>query len=135
MARLTLRASEAVALATFAAREGRTMDVQEQATAASECLTRLHQALIAAGAPEGGDGGRTSPVPLRLLSTPAGRRLLDVLDAAVDAAEALDAERGDVLPGFIALQPGETRGTGYAEALSELRLRLRVEVKGPRGRD
>ena len=41
------------------------------------------------------------------------------------------AERGNVLPGDFPLQPGESRGTGWAETLSELALRLKIEVEGP----
>ena len=44
-------------------------------------------------------------------------------------------ERGDVLPVDIALQPGETRGIGWAETIAELAERLRVDVEGPRGRE
>ena len=42
------------------------------------------------------------------------------------------AERGNVLPAHLPLQPGESRGTGWAETLSNLAERLRVEVEGPR---
>lgn len=69
---------------------------------------------------------------LQSLSSPAAARLLDSLRAAIDAAEALDKERGHVLPEYIPLQPGETRGTGWAETLSEMVERLRLEVEGPR---
>jgi hypothetical protein len=51
--------------------------------------------------------------------------------AAVEAAEEVDAERGNVLPEDFPLQPGEPRGTGYAETISNLAERLRVEVEGP----
>ena len=52
---------------------------------------------------------------------------------AQEAAEAVDAEGGHVLPPFIPLQEGESRGTGWAETISNLTERLRVEVEGPRG--
>ena len=41
------------------------------------------------------------------------------------------SERGDVLPSHLPLQPGESRGTGWAKTLSELALRLKIEVEGP----
>jgi len=41
------------------------------------------------------------------------------------------AERGNVLPAHLPLQPGESRGTGWAETLSNLAKRLRAEVEGP----
>ena len=76
-----------------------------------------------------------APLPLRLFDTPATRRLLQALRDAQEAAEAVDAERGHILPGHIPLQPGESRGTGWAESVSNLAERLRVEVEGPRGRE
>jgi len=75
--------------------------------------------------------------PLRALAqadTPATRRLLAAVRAAVAAAEEVDAERGNVLPSHLPLQPGESRGTGWAETLSELALRLKIEVEGPTDR-
>ena len=36
------------------------------------------------------------------------------------------------LPPGTALQPGESRGTDLAESLSELLLRVRLEVEGPK---
>ncbi len=41
------------------------------------------------------------------------------------------AERGNILPFDFPLQPGESRGTDLAETLSELALRLKIEVEGP----
>ena len=128
-----LRASEAVAVATFAAREGDTLRAQEQLRGANDDLQRLHAGLQSAGASPPDGAGAPADVPLALLDTPATRRLLAALRAAVGAAEAVDAERGHVLPGFIPLLRGETRGTGWAETLSELAERLRVEVEGPTG--
>ena len=92
--------------------------------------------LVAGGADAGtgwGANGGGQATPLHLLDTPATRRLLDTLRLAVMDAEAVDEERGNVLPDSIALQPGESRGTGWAETLSEIALRLKIEVEGPRG--
>jgi hypothetical protein len=72
--------------------------------------------------------------PLRALaqaSTPNARRLLDALRHAVEVAEDVDAERGDVLAPDVPLLPGETRGTGWAETISNLAQRLKIEVEGP----
>ena len=38
---------------------------------------------------------------------------------------------GNVLPPDTPLLPGESRGTGWAETLSELAQRLKIEVEGP----
>ncbi len=46
-------------------------------------------------------------------------------------AERVDAARGHVVPVDTPLLPGESRGTGWAEILSELALRLKIEVEGP----
>lgn len=66
--------------------------------------------------------------------TAATRRLQDALAFAVTCAEEVDAERGNVMPDDFPLQPGESRGTGWAETLSEVALRLKIEVEGPRDR-
>jgi uncharacterized membrane protein YccC len=71
-------------------------------------------------------------VPLHLLSTDASRRLLEALRQAQECAEAVDAERGNSLPAEVPLQPGESRGTGYAETLSSIVQQLALEVEGPR---
>jgi hypothetical protein len=93
---------------------------------------KTYGALLSAGAkPATGTAGPADPVPLRLLNTHASRRLLNVLRDAQEAAEAVDAERGHVLPPDVPLQSGESRGTGYAEAVSEITERCRVEVEGP----
>jgi hypothetical protein len=108
--------------------------VRNLADEANDRAQGIRRALVRAGVSVP-DLPPPSPVPLHLLSTPAGRRLLEALRAAVEAAEAVDAERGNVLPADFPLQEGETRGTGYAESLSEILLRLRVEVEGPKGRE
>jgi len=102
-----------------------------------------YQLLHAAGgrAPEYDFPRPSDADPLRALAqadTPATRRLLELLREATAAAEEVDAERGDVLPPEFPLQPGESRGTGWAETLSELALRLKIQVEGPtrqRGRE
>lgn len=48
------------------------------------------------------------------------------------------SERGDVLAPDVPLLPGEMRGTGWAETISNLAQRLKIEVEGParaRGRE
>lgn len=65
--------------------------------------------------------------------TPAARRLLNLLEQTQDAAEEVDKERGNCLD-FEPPLPGESRGTDYAESLSELALRLRSELSAPTGR-
>jgi len=72
---------------------------------------------------------------LHLLDTPASRRLLSLLEEAQEATEEVDAERGRSLPGDVPLQPGESRGTDLAETISEIALRVRIEVNGPKGRE
>ena len=73
--------------------------------------------------------------PLELLDTPKSRALLEALKQIVPLAEAVDAERGHVIPDEIPLQEGESRGTGWAETLSTLVLQLALDVEGPKGRD
>jgi hypothetical protein len=103
---------------------------------ANEQAQRTYQQLYAAGgrAPGYDDAPRPDTDPLRALAlanTPAARRLLQALRDATAAAEEVDAERGHVLPPDTPLLPGESRGTGWAETLSELALRLKIEVEGP----
>ncbi len=64
------------------------------------------------------------------LDTPETRGLLAALEAALPVAEAVDEQRGNVLPERIETAPGETRGIDLAESLGELVLRLRREVFG-----
>lgn len=72
---------------------------------------------------------------LSKLDTSEARQLLEILVRAQEAAELVDAQRGNALPPHIPLQPGESRGTDFAEDLSYIVLRLRREVEGARGRD
>lgn len=125
------RAGDAAALAGALLHQGDTLQARELIDEARTLCRHMHQALADAGAPL---LPATAPAqtPLHLLSTPAARRLLSALGEAVAVAEALDAERGHVLPGDFPLLPGESRGTGWAETLSNLAERLRVEVEGPR---
>ena len=64
------------------------------------------------------------------LDTPETRALLAALEAALPVAEAVDEQRGNVLPGRIETPPGETRGIDLAESVGELVLRLRRELFG-----
>lgn len=72
--------------------------------------------------------------PKHLTDSPAVQRLLQALEEAIAAAEEVDAQMGWVLPADIPLQPGETRGTGWAETLGNLAEQLRHEVQPPRRR-
>ena len=75
-----------------------------------------------------------TPIGLDQLDTPDTRRLLALLEEAQAVAERVDAARGRALDIDFPLQPGESRGTDLAESLSELALRVRVEVEGPTDR-
>jgi hypothetical protein len=57
-------------------------------------------------------------------------------DAAPDlvTAEAVDAQRGNVLAGSVP-GPDGSRRSDYAESVSHLALRLAGEIEPPRGRD
>ena len=103
-------------------------------TSAVEASQMGLRTLLDAGARVKGIPAAAPADPLRALAladTPATRRLLTVLGQAVEAAEVVDAERGNVLPAHLPLQPDESRGTGWAETLSGLALRLKIEVEGP----
>jgi hypothetical protein len=104
-------------------------------TSAVEASQTGLRTLLDAGARVKGIPAAAPADPLRALAladTPATRRLLDLLREATAAAEEVDAERGNVLPPDVPLQPGESRGTGWAETISNLAERLRVEIEGPR---
>lgn len=86
---------------------------------------------------EGGARSRHRPTPRAaealppsMRSTTASRRLLEALHTAVELAEIVDAERGNVVSKDFPLLPGEPRGTGWAEALTLLTNKLREEVEG-----
>jgi hypothetical protein len=110
---------------------------------ANEHTQATHQLLYAAGgrAPEYDFPRPSDADPLCALSqadTLDTRELLRLVREAVAVAERVDAARGHVVPADTPLLPGESRGTGWAETLSELALRLRIEVEGPlraRGRE
>jgi hypothetical protein len=76
-----------------------------------------------------------SAIPLETLDTPHTRRLLALLMEAQEVAEQIDWERGRALDESVPLLPGESRGTDLAESISEIALRVRTEVHGPRGRE
>jgi len=73
------------------------------------------------------------PFPSYLLDTMARRRLLALLEEAQIIAERVDGARGRTISEDVALQPGESRGTDLAESISEIALRVRTEVHGPKG--
>ena len=136
-ARLTLTASREARQADYALHRGIVPEARERLTSVDRSAQEALRLLIEAGAarPEGVPAPKSDADPLRALAladTPATRRLLDLLRQATAAAEEVDAERGNVLPDDFPLQPGESRGTGWAETLSELALRLKIEVHGPR---
>jgi hypothetical protein len=118
--------------------EGRAVPVHELrplADAANNAIQRAHRFLLASGARDPDLPTTAAPVPLHLLDTPDSRRLLALLEEAQAAAERVDAERGRALPADTPLLPGESRGTDLAETISEIALRVRVEVQGPKGRE
>lgn len=80
------------------------------------------------------DAGTDSLARLSALRTPQSERLSDLLHAARDLAEQVDAERGDIVPETVTLPLGETRGTGWAEEIGRLSRRLDTEVFGPGGK-
>ena len=47
----------------------------------------------------------------------------------------VDAQRGRTVGEDVPLQPEESRGTDLAESISEIVLRVRIEVNGPQGRE
>lgn len=91
--------------------------------------------LLALGAEVPVGAPKPQPIPLEKLDTPDSRELLDLLRRAQEVAERVDASRGRSLPDSFSLQPGESRGTDLAEKLSQIVLRVRLEVEGPQGRD
>jgi hypothetical protein len=56
-----------------------------------------------------------------------------LLEEAQEAAEQIDWERGRVVGEDVELPPGQSRGRDLAESISEVALRVRIEVNGPRG--
>jgi hypothetical protein len=131
-------ALEMVAVLLEAEGERRAPDLELLRTLADEANDRAQQAyqlLYAAGGrePEEHSAASITETPLHLLSTHSTRALLAALRYALARAELVDAERGNVLPEDAELLPGESRGTGWAETISNLAERLRVEVEGPRG--
>jgi len=75
------------------------------------------------------------PIPLLALDTPDTRELLALLERAQAVAERVDAARGLSLPADVPLPQGQSRGTDIAETISEIALRMRTEVHGPKGRE
>ncbi len=126
---------EMAAHAAMMLHRGETQQANEFIRRAMDTSQETYQALVRAGAASVTTISASSPIPLHLLSTPASRALLEGLRYVATLAEAVDAERGHVLPEDFPLQPGESRGTGWAETLSELALRLQIEVEGPKGRE
>jgi len=105
-------------------------------TRAREAAWKTYRALLDAGAePVDGLGVPTTRAnPLCALAqadTLDTRKLLRLLREAVAVAERVDAARGHMVAPDAVLLPGESRGTGWAETLSELALRLKIEVQGP----
>lgn len=95
--------------------------------------------MLRAGAPSPFKTRPTAPeadlAQLAALDSPEARALFLALSHVQDLAEAVDAQRGRTLPEEVPLQPGESRGTDYAETISNLAQRLKVEIFGPAGKD
>ena len=106
--------------------EGERLKAREVQEAANEQAQRALRLLIHHGARVEGLP-TAAPVPLELLDTPNTRRLCDGLKYAYDAAQAVDRERGHVLPS------GD--GCGWTDAVGDVYERLRQEVEGPKGRE
>lgn len=85
------------------------------------------QALAALGATPPSGAGRRELLPLELLNTPASRRLLEALGGALEAARAVDEERGWVDP--------DSGPCGLSDLVGGLFVELRREVEGARGRE
>ena len=96
----------------------------EHVMRARQTAWTTYRSMLDAGAAPVESYGVPSPVPLHLLDTPATRRLLAALEAATEAANDVDRERGW-------LHEGEPAGWG--ETLAGMAYTLRVEVEGPAG--
>lgn len=73
-------------------------------------------------------------IPIHLLDTPNVRALLAALDAAVAAAELVDAERGLSNPESMRLGPSDTLVVDLAEDINQIRARVYLEVHGATGK-
>lgn len=89
--------------------------------AASDALGML----LTMGARRPGDPVAADVLRLDQLDTSASRALLAALEAAQQAGEALDRERGWLQDGV---------PCGWGETLAAMALTLRIEVEGPKGR-
>ena len=132
VADLVNRAQSAAALAGALARRAGAAEAADQARVSFEACRDAQRRLEAMGAILAGPEGMPAPdrfaaVPLRLLDTPAGRELLAALDAAAEAAGALDRERGWTDP--------DGSPCGWAESVGGLAEKLRLEIDGPTGRE
>jgi len=81
----------------------------------------------------GGEVNLSDLESLASMDTQDARELLAVLETAQEIAEKVDAQRGKTIGDDIPLQPGESRGTDYADAISMLCYRLRIETDPPKG--
>lgn len=86
---------------------------------ARSLAVRLRCALERAGAIPPPDRPQPESTPLHLLCTPASRRLADALLAAAEAAQDVDAERGE---------------DGWGDVLADMAAAVNEEVYGPSGR-
>ncbi|MES2460521.1 MAG: hypothetical protein V4671_08045 [Armatimonadota bacterium] len=127
---------EQIALGYFAVVNGDPEKAKDLLRDAQDTVQAVMRRLAEAGAGPVPAWRKLGPqTPLELLDTPKSRALLEALRNIVPIAEAVDAERGHVIPDEIPLGPGESRGTGWAETLSTLVLQLSLDVEGPKGRD
>jgi hypothetical protein len=131
--RVSMQVGGALSLVTNAHRlEGEALrstlaEVTEQAEGAFEDSKNAYRLLTAMGAHVSDRATIAAVVPLHLLSTDAGRNLLLALEAATEAAKAVDRERGWID------EDGEA--IGYAETIGGIAIKLRGEISGPAGRD
>ena len=123
LARSFLRIHQGNARAAAALRQGNTEDAARDVEEARGIAWRGMQAAIRAGATRPPElPMRRRETTLAQMTSPANRRLLAALRAAVEAAEEVDRERGDYPDGF-------------AEVLGHYAATIAQEVHGPEGGD
>jgi hypothetical protein len=137
--RAVFRAHQGISLSGLALFRNDTAEAHQRRLEAQEAATEALGTLRELGAERhqspAGSVQAVKPIDLLQLDTPDTRYLLSLLEEAQAVAERIDAARGRALPSDTPLQPGESLGTDLAEAVSYLALRVRGEVRGPKGRD
>lgn len=141
LSRAAIHVSEAADEAQLAAallHQGDTLEARQKISEAARESRKAYEALNQLGVRLGEPHEKPERNPLeelQSLSSPSRQALLEGLRQLLPLAEVVDAEDGNVLPDHLPLQPGETRGTNWAESLSNIAELLRQQVEGPRGRD